>query len=283
MHARAVSVLDLQMDLRRAIARREFFVEYQPIVALSKRRVLGFEALVRWNHPKRGVVPPLEFIGEAESIGLVTQIDRWVMDEACRQLRVWQEGSGDQALSISVNVSTKHFGSNTFISEIKEALERHRIAPQCLKLEITETALMDRFDSTSAMIAQIRELGVDLSIDDFGTGYSSLSYLTRFPLQMLKVDRSFVSQTSSDARSIEVVRALVGLARNLGLQTLAEGIETEEQFVRLRELGCKFGQGFWFSRPVAAEVAETLIGQVLPRPALRPVPRAPRESHKALA
>jgi len=264
MRSRAVGVLALQMDLRRAIARREFFVEYQPIVSLGRRRVMGFEALVRWNHPERGIVPPAEFIPEAESIGLITQIDHWVLNEACRQLQVWQREFDDPTLTVSVNLSSKHFSRADLVDGIRSALEYSGVAPSCLKLEITETVLMERFEATATIAERVRELGVDLYIDDFGTGYSSLSYLTRFPLQLLKVDRSFVSQTSSDPRSVEVVRAILSLARNLGLATLAEGIETEEQFQQLRALGCEFGQGFWFSKPVRAEAAESLIGRVLP-------------------
>jgi diguanylate cyclase (GGDEF)-like protein/PAS domain S-box-containing protein len=264
MHERAAGVLALQLDLRRALARREFFVEYQPIVSLGRRRVIGFEALVRWNHPGRGIVAPCDFIPEAENIGLITQIDRFVLGEACRQLHAWQQEFGDPSLTVSVNLSSKHFSQENLVTGIRAALDHSGVAPRSLKLEITETVLMERFEETAAMAARVRELGVDLYIDDFGTGYSSLSYLTRFPLQLLKVDRSFVSQTASDPRSVEVVRAILGLAHSLGLSTLAEGIETEDQFRQLRALGCEFGQGFWFSRPVRAETAQTLIGRVLP-------------------
>ncbi len=294
MRARAVGVLALQMDLRRAIARREFFVEYQPIVSLERRRVIGFEALVRWNHPERGVVPPCEFIPEAESIGLITEIDHWVLNEACRQLQIWQLQFDDPSLTVSVNLSSKHFSQENLAGWIRSALKCSGVAARSLKLEITETVLMERFEATAAMAERVRELGVDLYIDDFGTGYSSLSYLTRFPLQLLKVDRSFVSQTSSDPRSVEVVRAILGLAQNLGLATLAEGIETEEQFRQLQALGCEFGQGFWFSRPVRAEAAQSLIGRVLPPArerapgdvpptALRPAKRAVRSRTGGLA
>jgi diguanylate cyclase (GGDEF)-like protein/PAS domain S-box-containing protein len=265
MRDRAVGVLTLQLDLRRALARREFFIEYQPIVSLGRRRLIGFEALVRWNHPERGIVPPCEFIAEAESIGLITQIDRWVLDEACRQLHAWQLQFDDPALTVSVNLSSKHFSQENLVTGVRAALDASGVDPRCLKLEITETVLMERFEETAATAARVRDLGVDLYIDDFGTGYSSLSYLTRFPLQLLKVDRSFVSQTSSDPRSVEVVRAILSLARGLGLSTLAEGIETEEQFRQLRALGCEFGQGFWFSRPVRPDAAQTLIGHALPR------------------
>ena len=264
MHARAVGLLNLQMDLRRAITRQEFCVEYQPIVSLDKGRVVGFEALVRWNHPERGQLLPAEFIAEAESIGLIVDIDRWVLQEACRQLRIWQQRSGDSTLTVSVNLSSRHFAQENLVAEIRDLLRSNEIEARSLKLEITETVLMEQFETTAATVAGVNELGVELYIDDFGTGYSSLSYLTRFPLKLLKVDRSFVSQISSDPRSAVVARTVVTLAHSLGVAALAEGIETGQQLANLRDLDCEFGQGYWFSKPVPAEVAESFIGQLLP-------------------
>jgi diguanylate cyclase (GGDEF)-like protein/PAS domain S-box-containing protein len=270
MHARAVGLLNLQMDLRRALVRQEFCVEYQPIVSLEHCRVVGFEALVRWNHPERGLLAPAEFIAEAESIGLIVQIDRWVLHEACRQVRAWQVQSGDDALCVSVNLSSKDFAQESLVAEIRDVLDENGLTAQSLKLEITESMLMEQFETTATMVAQVGELGVDLYIDDFGTGYSSLSYLTRFPLKVLKVDRCFVSRITADPRSAVIARTVVTLAHSLGLGALAEGIETEQQLLLLRDLGCEFGQGFLFSRPVAAESAPSFIGQVLPRPAVAP-------------
>ncbi|MDB5028246.1 MAG: hypothetical protein JWO66_1935 [Candidatus Eremiobacteraeota bacterium] len=266
MHARAIGLLNLQMDLRRAIARQEFCIEYQPIVSLDHCRPVGFEALVRWNHPERGLIPPADFIAEAENIGLIIQIDRWVLHEACRQIRAWQLQYNDSSLTVSVNLSGKQFAHENLLTEIEDALRQNNLAARSLKLEITETVLMERFESTATAVAQIKELGVELYIDDFGTGYSSLSYLTRFPLKLLKVDRSFVNQMSKNPSSAVIVRTVVTLAHNLGLGALAEGIETEQQLTKLRGLGCEFGQGYWFSRPVEADAAQTLIGHVLPRP-----------------
>jgi diguanylate cyclase (GGDEF)-like protein/PAS domain S-box-containing protein len=264
MHARAVGLLNLQMDLRRALARGEFVIAYQPIVSLEDSKVIGFEALVRWNHPDRGFLAPAAFIGEAENIGLIIGIDRWVLGEACRQIREWQVESGDYDLTVSVNLSGKQFAHESLVDEIRDALERNSLTSRSLKLEITETVLMEQSETTSRIVTEIGELGVELYIDDFGTGYSSLSYLTRLPLKLLKVDRSFVSQISLSERSVEVARTIVTLAHNLGVKALAEGIETEEQLEKLEALGCEFGQGYWFSPPVPADAAKQLIGRCLP-------------------
>lgn len=264
MHARAVDLLALHMDLRRAFARREFFLEYQPIVRLADRHLVGFEALVRWNHPKRGTVFPSEFIAEAENIGLLTDIDSWVLAEACRQLRAWQIASNDPTLTVSVNLSGRHFSNDALVEKIKTALATNQLDPQSLKIEITERALMDNVETTAATVARIDALGVELYIDDFGTGYSSLSYLTRLPLKLLKVDRTFVGNVITDPRSGEIARTIVTLAHSLGLSALAEGIETEKQLLALEKLGCEFGQGFWFSKAVVPEHAQTLIGKNLP-------------------
>ena len=267
MHARALSLLNLQMDLRRAIARQEFFIEYQPVVSLERGLVVGFEALVRWRHPERGILQPAEFIAEAENIGVIIQIDYWVLNEACRQIRVWQVESGDPDLTVSVNLSSKHFANGNLFAEVRDALQRNNVAGESLKLEITETVLMDHVETTTATIAQVGELGVELDIDDFGTGYSSLSYLTRLPLRLLKVDRSFVCEILLNPRSVEIARSIVTLAHNLGLTALAEGIENEEQLAKFRELGCEFAQGYWLSPPVGADIARSLIGHCLPSPA----------------
>jgi diguanylate cyclase (GGDEF)-like protein/PAS domain S-box-containing protein len=264
MHERALRLFTLQMDLRRALARREFFNEYQPIVSLDRGQVLGFEALVRWNHPERGVVGPSEFIAEAESIGLIVQIDRWVLREACRQLHAWQMQYDDDTLTVSVNFSSQQFARPDLLAEVRGALELNDLDPRSLKLEITETALMKDFEAMTAAAAELAALGVELYIDDFGTAYSSLSRLTRLPLKVLKIDRSFVSQISFDQRRVEVARTVVALAHNLDLTALAEGIETELQLDTLRALGCELGQGYWFSPPVAPEVAQHFIGRCLP-------------------
>ena len=195
----------------------------------------------------------------AESIGLIMQIDHSVLHEACRQIRAWQLAYDCPTLSVSVNLSGKHFTRDNLVAEVESALQRSGLAAQSLKLEITETVLMENFEATAATIARLSELGVGLYIDDFGTGYSSLNYLARFPLEVLKVDRSFVSQITSDPRTVEIARTIVALAHNLGLVALAEGIETAEQLANLRALGCEYGQGYWFSPPVAPDAAQAFI------------------------
>ena len=264
LHARAIGLLKLQMDLRRAILRREFLIEYQPIVSLADCRVVGFEALVRWNHPELGLLPPTAFLAEAENMGVIIQIDRWVLQEACRQLRAWQTKYDDVNLTVSVNLSSKQFAHEHLLKEIKGALRTNNLTARSLKLEITETVMMEHVEATAQTIAEVGDLGVELYIDDFGTGYSSLSYLTRLPLKVLKVDRSFVGDISLNPRSAVIARTVISLAHSLGLVALAEGIETEHQLGKLQELGCELGQGFWFSKPLAPEVAEHLIGCVLP-------------------
>jgi diguanylate cyclase (GGDEF)-like protein/PAS domain S-box-containing protein len=263
MHPRALYLLNLQMDLRRAVARAEFYLDYQPIVSLESGKLVGFEALVRWNHPERGVLLPAQFIAEAENIGLLVEIDRWVLHEACRQIRAWQVQTGDLTLTMSVNISAKDFAHEGLVAQTRDALKYNELAGASLKLEITEGVLMKQHE-TAATMAALDALGVELEIDDFGTGYSSLSYLARLPLRLLKVDRSFVSQISRDARSLEVVRTVVTLAHNLGLQALAEGIETKQQLTELRALGCEYGQGHWFAPPSSPNDAQSLIGRHLP-------------------
>ena len=264
MRGRMVKVVTRQMDLRRAVSQKDFLIEYQPTVLLATRAVTGFEALIRWNHPNLGVLSPADFIPEAEQMGLILEIDQWVLNAACKQLREWQVDSGDPALTISVNLSSKQFRHESLVGEIRNTLRRNNLAAESLKLEITETALMERLDSTSRTIRGIVALGVQLYIDDFGTGYSSLSYLTRFPLTLLKVDRSFVSLVSLDSRSAIVAKTIINLAHSLGLTALAEGIETRQQFEEVLRLGCDFGQGFWLSRPLSPNLAQGLIGKVLP-------------------
>lgn len=264
MHARAVGLLDLHMDLRRALKRNEFSVVYQPIVRLVDSRVVGFEALVRWNHPTRGLLMPGDFIAEADNVGLLVALDRIVMEEACRQLHAWHL-TFDDALTMSVNISSGHLATENVLSEIEGLLARHKLPGRALKLEITETALIQNIDEIARTIDGIDALGVELFLDDFGTGYSSLSYLTRLPLHLLKVDRSFINPVKDNRRSVEVARTIVNLAHNLGLRALAEGIESYEQLRRFQDLGCEYGQGYFFSAPLGPDRAAELIGTTLPR------------------
>jgi len=258
MHTRAVALLKLENDLRRAIERQEFRVFYQPIVSLQTDQVAGFEALVRWEHPERGLVPPAEFIPLAEETGLIMEIGHWVLYEACRQVHQWQT-SLQRPLMLSVNLSGKQFIQHNLIQQIESILRETDFDPRWLRLEITESVVMENAEAAASMLLQLRDLGVHLSIDDFGTGYSSLSYLHRFPVTTLKIDRSFIGRMGEGDENAEIVSTIMTLASNLGMEVVAEGVETEEQLAQLRALNCEYGQGYLFSKPVPAETARELI------------------------
>ena len=260
MHDRAVALLELETDLRRAVERSEFLVHYQPIVSLETSRISGFEALLRWQHPARGLVFPAEFISAAEETGLIVPIGHWILGEACRQTRIWQEQVGaDWPLAISVNLSSKQFLQPDLVERVNQTLLKTGFDPRNLKLEITESVVMENAGEATARIRQFRDLGVELFMDDFGTGYSSLSYLHRFPVDTLKIDRSFISWMGEREEDSEIVRTIVALAHNLHMEVIAEGVETEDQLSNLRALRCEYGQGYYFSRPVDAESAGQLI------------------------
>ncbi len=266
MHQRAVALLQLETDLRHAIERGEFRVAYQPIVTLQSGRIAGFEALVRWQHPTRGVIPPADFIPIAEETGWIVPIGRYVLEAACQQLAQWHRTLGDDSLSMSVNLSSKQFAQADLGPEIKAVLRRHGLPPQCLKLEITESALMERAEEITERLLELRDLGVKLGLDDFGTGYSSLSYLHSFPLDTLKIDRSFIARMSQgesggeeNREHHEIVRTIVALGKNLGMNVVAEGVEDALQLAELRQLRCNSGQGYFFARPLSAGDALQLL------------------------
>ena len=260
MHTRAVTMLRLENDLRRALERGEFRVHYQPIMSLRTGALEGFEALVRWEHPDRGQVTPAEFIPLAEETGLIVPLGLWVLDEACRRLREWQSSSpAHRALTISVNLSGKQLAQPDLAERVQDVLSAVGLDPRCLRLEITESVVMENAEAAAAVLSRLRALGVGLAIDDFGTGYSSLSYLHRFPVNTLKVDRSFVGRMASGDENLEIVRTVVTLAQNLGMQVVAEGIETGEQLALLKALRCDYGQGYFFSKPLPAESAAELL------------------------
>ncbi len=260
MHARAVSRLRLERDLRQAIERKEFSVHYQPIMALGSGKLAGFEALVRWNHPVEGLVPPSEFIPVAEETGLIVQIGQWVLEEACSAVTKWQQQSPrHRNLSLSVNLSAKQVSQHDFLEQVESALSKSGLDARNLKLEITESVVMENAEAAAAMFKRLRGLGIQLSIDDFGTGYSSLSYLHRFPLNYLKIDRSFVGRMTETSDNAEIVKTIVTLAHNLGMQAIAEGVETEEQLTKLRAIGCEYGQGYLFSRPIDRKSVTNLL------------------------
>ena len=266
MHIHAVSRLRLENDLRHAIEQQEFCVYYQPILSLESGRLSGFEALVRWQHPERGLVSPADFIPIAEETGLIMPIGWWVLEEACRQMRDWQTQShSHRSLTLSVNLSSKQVAQPDLVEHVEQILQKTEFDPYCLKLEITESVVMENAEAAAVMFKRLRSLGVQLSIDDFGTGYSSLSYLHRFAVNYLKIDRSFVSKMAESNENYEIVRTIVMLAKKLGMEVIAEGIETEEQLVKLMNLKCEYGQGFLFSKPVAGETAQELILRKEPR------------------
>jgi diguanylate cyclase (GGDEF)-like protein len=259
MHARAVTRMQLEIDLRTAIERNELRVFYQPIIDLRTMRLAGFEALMRWNHPQRGLVPPGEFIPVCEDTGLIVPVTLWILREACNQQVLWSERYPDAPLMMSVNLSGKHFVQNDLVAQVSEVLTETKINPVDLKLELTESAVMENAERVISMLRELKKLGVQLSIDDFGTGYSSLSYLHRFPIDTLKVDRSFVSEMETGSENGEIVRTIVALAKTLRMNVVAEGIESIHQIHQLQILGCEYGQGFLFSRPVPLAEAEKLL------------------------
>ena len=260
MHARALARLQLDADLRRAIERQELQVHYQPIVTLSTGELTGFEALVRWQHSQRGFLSPAEFIPVAEETKLIISIGEWVLAEACRQLRVWQETyPAARELTMSVNISPVQFRQPSLLEQIDRVLQENNLDPSRLKLEITESAIMDNPESARKVLEQLKARNIKLALDDFGTGYSSLSYLHSFPVDTLKIDRSFVSRIGIEGENLEIVRTIATLAQQLGMDAIAEGVETKEQLAQLETLQCEYGQGYFFSRPVEAGAAGKLI------------------------
>ena len=260
MHGEIMSRLKMETDLRRACERDELFVDYQPIVSLQSRTLIGFEALVRWRHPEFGLVPPKDFIPVAEETGQILTIGQTVLESACRQAREWYETlPAAPPLFVSVNLSVKQFNQPGLVENIASLLQQFQLPPRCLKLEITESVFSDNIEAAVGLLTQLRELGVQLSIDDFGTGYSSLSYLQRFPIDTLKIDRSFVTQMMENEENLAIVRTIVALAQNLGMDVVAEGVETEDQLKLLRKLECENGQGFLFSTPLGGNQLEQFI------------------------
>ena len=260
MRASVMARLQLETDLRRALERQEFRNFYQPIVSLASGKIAGFEALLRWEHPTRGLLGPEEFIAVAEETGLIRELGWWNLREACRQISDWKANpDADPDLIISVNLSVKQFLQPNLVSDIKGLLRELAFPPESLKLEITESTVMGDPSAAVEMLLQMKALGIRLAIDDFGTGYSSLSYLHRFPLDTLKIDRSFISGMCEGGEGMEIARTIMPLANNLRLDVVAEGVETLEQVAFLRKLRCKFAQGFYFSKPLAAEEAAALL------------------------
>jgi diguanylate cyclase (GGDEF)-like protein len=260
MHTDALERLQLETDLRRAVELGEFTLHYQPLVSLRTGRITGLEALVRWEHPERGLVHPADFIPVAEETGLIVPIGRWVLVEACTQIRQWQESHPrSEPLTIGVNLSVKQFSQPDLIEQIANAIEVTGVEPASLRLEITESAIIDKGRSATAMLSQIRQLGAQVYLDDFGTGYSSLSYLHGLPIDAIKIDRTFVSSMDTDDKNLRLVRTILTLAEIVGVRAEAEGISTSEQLKELRSLNCEQGQGYLFSAPITKDAVDEVL------------------------
>jgi EAL domain-containing protein (putative c-di-GMP-specific phosphodiesterase class I) len=252
------------MDLRRALERGEFSNFYQPIVSLATGEIVGFEALLRWQHPTRGLLAPEEFISVAEETGLIRELGWWNLHESCRQMAEWRTKYDVYSdLTMSVNLSPKQFLQPNLLRDIQSLLLDLGLPPTALKLELTESTVMGDPTSAIEMLEEIKAYGISLAIDDFGTGYSSLSYLHRFPLDTLKIDRSFISDMGNgeDNGGTEIARTILPMASNLHLEVVAEGVETGEQVAMLKKLQCKYGQGYYFSKPLSADEAALLLAE----------------------
>jgi diguanylate cyclase (GGDEF)-like protein len=260
MHTDALARLQLETDLRRAVELGEFRLHYQPLVSLKTGRVTGLEALVRWEHPSRGLVHPGDFIPIAEETGLIVPMGRWVLDEACRQLKEWhQKHPRSEPLTIGVNLSAKQFSQPDIVDQIGLAISSSGISPYSLRIEITEAAIIDKGTSSANVLQKIRDLGVQIYLDDFGTGYSSLSYLHGLPIDAIKIDRAFVSNMDTDDKNLRLVRTILTLAEIVGVRAEAEGISTAEQLRELRSLNCEQGQGYLFSAPITIEAVDEVL------------------------
>ena len=259
MHAQALARLQMETDLRRALARGEFILHYQPIVALASGRIIGVEALCRWQHPQQGLIAPGNFIAMAEETGIIVPLGEWVMEEACSRLAEWRREFAHARIAVSVNVSARQFAHTGLLEHIRRTLARTGLDERHLKLELTESVLVEGGGSAVAMLRELEAMGIDLQLDDFGTGYSSLAYLHRFPIGALKIDRSFVSGMEPDNPASQLVRTIVGMARGLRLRVTAEGVETTAQLAQVRDAGCDFAQGFLLSPPLDAASMRDLL------------------------
>ncbi len=254
--------LQLESDLRRAVERKEFTLAYQPIVRMEDRSIAGFEALIRWEHPRRGTIPPSEFIPIAESCELIVQIGLFAMQKAADDFSNWQRQIGDAALSVSVNLSSRQLLRRDLVSDVKSVIARSNIKPRCFRMELTESLVMDNPEQSAHVLAKLKQIGIGLSLDDFGTGYSSLAYLTRFPFDTIKIDKSFLDD-SSPKRDV-LLKSMVNMAHELGLSVVAEGISDENDALQLRQMGCEYVQSFMFGAPMAADAALRLLKEQYP-------------------
>lgn len=272
MHIQAVERLQLENDLHLALERQEFELYYQPIVALKSLSITGFEALLRWQHPHRGLLEPSKFLAVAAEMGLIIALDLWVLRQACDQMRQWQLAKPDHpSLTIAVNFSSQHFVQPHTFAQISQVLQETHLPAQSLNIEITEDTFVENGEFVTNLLWQLQTLGIKLLIDDFGTGYSSLSRLRSFPINVLKIDRTFISQTGTNVENVHILRAIIMLADSLDMDAIAEGVETSEQLAQLRELNCEYGQGYFFSEPLDSKATENLILCLIKNPEqLRP-------------
>ena len=262
MYAETKELLEIENDLHQAILQNEFILHYQPIVSFKDNALYGFEALLRWQHHSKGLIYPDKFIHIAEETGLIKPIGNWVMEHACQQLHTWQTTYPNaKNLKISVNVASKQMKDAEFLTNLERILEIYPLSKNSLHFEITESTLMDYKPETIDLLNQIKDRGIKLNIDDFGTGYSSLQYLNRFPINTLKIDRSFTRGMLNEKENFEIVKTIIALAKILKIDVIAEGIESLKQLAVLKKLNCQLGQGYLFSEPVDWQSAETLIGQ----------------------
>lgn len=260
MHREAIQILELENDLRRAVKKQEFIVYYQPIISLNTGKITGFEALVRWQHPVKGLILPTEFIPVAEETGLIHDIDTWVLKTACNQLHIWQNHPAvPKPLYISVNLSAKLFLQPNFLAQIDQIIYETKVNPAFLELEITESVFMENNVDVKTTLQELKERNIKLTMDDFGTGYSSLSYLHNFPLNTLKIDKSFLTLMQNNHENMGLVPAMIGIAHSMGMKAIAEGVETCEQLSQLRDLNCNFAQGNLFSIPMEPQLMLDLI------------------------
>jgi diguanylate cyclase len=263
MNARAVERQWIEAGLHRALARREFVLHYQPKIDLDTGALTGAEALIRWMHPQRGLMLPTDFVPIAEDSGLIVPIGQWVVREACRQVQAWLD-EGRRPVAVAINISAVEFRDPRFLEHVRTVLTDSQLDARYLELELTESSLMQRAESSALALRDLKEMGVKVAIDDFGTGYSSLSYLRQFPIDALKVDQSFVHEISAGPAGTPIVSAVISMGRSLGHRVIAEGVETREQLAFLQAQGCGEGQGYYFSRPLVAEQFVRLLETGLP-------------------
>lgn len=260
MHTQVKRRLTLENDLRQAVSDNALTIYYQPIVSFADSAIVGFEALARWEHPEQGLISPNIFIPIAEETGLIVQIDQWVLRQACQQIKVWQDRFSDKAkLGVSVNLSSYHFSQMDVVEQVKKALADAALSAASLRLEITESTLIENTESVTQILLELKNLGIEIYIDDFGTGYSSLSYLHKYPISTLKIDRSFIHRIDSNTDQFEIVRTIIILAKALNMTAIAEGVETEKEIEAIRGLGCEYVQGYYFHRPLTCKQVTTLL------------------------